>query len=109
ANYGDEVEVCKLDGTTLKQAGARQDPFVGKVIKNRYRVLSRLGSGGMGTVYLAEHLSIGRKIALKVLHKKYTEDEEFVRRFRREARVAASLNHPNLVTIHDFDQADEGS
>ncbi|MBI4490419.1 MAG: protein kinase [Deltaproteobacteria bacterium] len=108
-SYGDEVEVCKLDGAVLRVAGARQDPFIGQMVKGRYRVIRKLGEGGMGTVYLAEQVSIGRRVALKVLHGQYARDEEFVRRFRQEARLAASLGHHNVVTIYDFDQGDEGS
>ena len=108
-HYEDAVEVCKQDGATLRQTGDKQDPFIGKVIKGRYNVLKKLGEGGMGTVYLADQVSIGRKIALKVLHGQYARDEEFVRRFRTEARLAASLNHRNIMTVYDFDQADDGS
>ena len=108
-SYGDHVEVCKVDGATLRASGAQQDPFIGQMIKGRYQVMKKLGEGGMGTVYLAEQVSIGRKVALKVLHKQYARDEEFVRRFRHEARLAASLNHRNVITVYDFDQADDGS
>ena len=108
-NYGDEVDVCQMDGAMLKLFGVRQDPFLGKVIKSRYKVLRKLGEGGMGTVYLAEQMSIGRKVALKLLQGNYALDDEFVGRFRREARLAASLNHRYIVTIYDFDQGEDGS
>ncbi|MBI4523601.1 MAG: protein kinase [Deltaproteobacteria bacterium] len=108
-SYRDAVEVCEIDGTVLKEAGARQDILIGRVLKGRYRVLQKLGEGGMGTVYLAEQVTIGRKVALKVLHEKYVWDEEFVKRFRQEARLTASLNHPHVITIHDFDQIEDGS
>src|SRR4029077_18502477 len=78
-------------------------------IRGRYQVLSKLGEGGMGTVYLAEQMSVGRKVALKVLQGNYATDDEFIGRFRREARLAASLNHRNIVTVYDFDQSDDGS
>src|SRR5574341_2067380 len=99
-SYRDAVEVCEIDGAVLKEVGARQDVLIGRVLKGRYRVLQRLGEGGMGTVYLAEQVTIGRRVALKVLHEKYVWDEEFVKRFRQEARLAASLNHPHVITIH---------
>lgn len=108
-SYRDEVEVCEADGATLRVAGSKQDPFIGQTIKGRYRVMRKLGEGGMGTVYLAEQVSIGRRVALKVLHGQYARDEEFVKRFRHEARLAAALNHRNVITVYDFDQADEGS
>ena len=106
-NYGDDVQVCQMDGATLKIFGARQDPYVGKVIKNRYKVIKKVGEGGMGTVYLAEQMSVGRKVALKLLQGNYATDDEFIGRFRREARLAASLNHRHIVTVYDFDQGDD--
>jgi len=71
------------------------------IIDGRYRVLSRLGSGGMADVYLAEDQLLGRRLAVKVLHHHYAEDQEFVERFRREASSAARLSHPNIVGIFD--------
>ncbi|MDP2605715.1 MAG: protein kinase [Deltaproteobacteria bacterium] len=108
-SYDDLAEVCPVDGAILTEVGATQDKFIGKVIKGRYRVVKRLGAGGMGTVYLAEQLSIGRNVALKVLHGEFARDEEFIKRFRQEARLAATLSHRNVITVHDFDQADDGS
>jgi predicted Ser/Thr protein kinase len=108
-NYGDEVGVCEMDGATLRILGARQDRYLGKLIKGRYKVLKKLGEGGMGTVYLAEQMSVGRKVALKLLQGNYATDDEFIGRFRREARLAASLNHRNIVTVYDFDQSDDES
>jgi eukaryotic-like serine/threonine-protein kinase len=71
------------------------------VIDGRYRVLRRLGSGGMADVYAAEDRQLGRRVALKVLHRRFAEDEQFVERFRREASSAAGLQHPNIVAIFD--------
>jgi eukaryotic-like serine/threonine-protein kinase len=71
------------------------------IIDGRYRVLSRLGSGGMADVYLAEDQLLGRSLAVKVLHHHFAEDQEFVERFRREASSAAGLSHPNIVAIFD--------
>ena len=71
------------------------------VIDGRYRVLKRLGSGGMADVYCAEDAQLGRRVALKVLHRRYAEDPQFVERFRREASSAAGLQHPNIVGIYD--------
>jgi serine/threonine-protein kinase len=71
------------------------------IIDGRYRVLSRLGSGGMAEVYLAEDRLLGRQLAVKVLHHHFAEDQEFVERFRREASSAAGLSHPNIVAIFD--------
>ena len=71
------------------------------IIDGRYRVLSRLGSGGMADVYLAEDQLLGRQVAVKVLHHHFAEDQEFVERFRREASSAAALSHQNIVGIFD--------
>src|SRR5450631_2266715 len=71
------------------------------IIDGRYRVISRLGSGGMAEVYLAEDQLLGRNVAVKVLHHHCAEDQEFVERFRREASSAAGLSHPNIVAIFD--------
>jgi beta-lactam-binding protein with PASTA domain len=71
------------------------------VIDGRYRVLNRLGSGGMADVYCAEDTQLGRRVALKLLHSRFAEDEEFVERFRREASSAAGLQHPNIVGVFD--------
>jgi eukaryotic-like serine/threonine-protein kinase len=73
----------------------------GTVIDGRYEVLSRIGSGGMADVYLAQDRLLGRKLAVKVLHRHFAEDQEFVERFRREASSAAALSHPNIVGIFD--------
>jgi eukaryotic-like serine/threonine-protein kinase len=71
------------------------------IIDGRYRVISRLGSGGMAEVYLAQDQLLGREVAVKVLHHHFAEDQEFVERFRREASSAAALSHPNIVAIFD--------
>src|ERR1700736_3213833 len=73
----------------------------GTLIDGRYRIVSRLGSGGMADVYLAEDQLLGRRVALKLLHHRFAEDQEFVERFRREASSAAGLSHPNVVAVFD--------
>jgi serine/threonine-protein kinase len=71
------------------------------VVDGRYRVVERVGSGGMAEVWCAEDLQLGRKVALKLLHRRFAEDGEFVERFRREASSAAGLQHPNVVSVYD--------
>jgi beta-lactam-binding protein with PASTA domain/predicted Ser/Thr protein kinase len=71
------------------------------LIDGRYRVLNRIGSGGMADVWCADDTQLGRKVALKLLHPRFAEDEEFVERFRREASSAAGLQHPNVVGVFD--------
>ncbi len=73
----------------------------GAVVDQRYKIVSRLGSGGMADVYLAVDQQLGRQIALKLLHRRFAADPGFVERFRREAQAAASLQHPNVVSVYD--------
>jgi eukaryotic-like serine/threonine-protein kinase len=73
----------------------------GTIVDERYRIVARLGSGGMADVYLAEDNLLGRRVALKLLHHRFAEDQEFVERFRREASSAAGLSHPNVVAVFD--------
>src|SRR6266511_4585414 len=74
----------------------------GMLLNNRYQLLERLGSGGMSDVFRARDLMLERSVAIKVLHEDYSNDEAFQQRFRQEARAAANLSHPNIVTVHDF-------
>jgi beta-lactam-binding protein with PASTA domain len=71
------------------------------LVDGRYRILNRIGSGGMADVYCAEDTHLGRQVALKVLHRRFAQDQEFVERFRREASAAAGLQHPNVVNVFD--------
>lgn len=74
----------------------------GDLLNQRYQLLERLGSGGMAEVYRARDLMLERSVAIKVLRTDYSSDKEFQERFRQEARAAANLSHPNIVTVHDF-------
>src|SRR5262252_8548698 len=80
----------------------------GRVIAGNFRIERLLGKGAMGQVFLAEQLSLGKKVAIKVLHKHLQGDEALAKRFHREARAASSLNHPNSLQIIDFGQSDGG-
>src|ERR671917_1667552 len=77
------------------------DVAEGTVVDGRYRIKKRIGSGGMADVYCAEDSQLGRDVALKVLHRRFARDREFVERFRREASAAAGLQHPNVVSVFD--------
>jgi len=72
------------------------------LLNKRYRLLSPLGAGGMAVVYKAQDLALGRLVAVKILREPHTNDPEFLARFQQEARAAANLAHPNIVTVHDF-------
>lgn len=75
-----------------------------RVLNERYKLLGRIGSGGMSVVYRAQDLLLGRVVAVKMLHESFASDEDFLQRFRQEAYSAASLQHPNIVTVHDIGQ-----
>jgi eukaryotic-like serine/threonine-protein kinase len=82
------------------------DNIIGKLFDGRYRLERRIGAGGMADVYLAEDESLHRRVAIKILADRYTQDDGFVERFRREATAAAGLNHPNIVSIYDRGEAE---
>jgi serine/threonine protein kinase len=108
-NYADAFKVCDVDNATLVASRQAHALFADSVIKGRYRVLQKVGAGGMGTVYLAEHITLCRKVALKILDPSYGKDVEFVSAFGRAARVAANVSHRNLVSVVDFDNLEDGS
>ena len=87
---------------------APTDPMIGRTMCGRYRVQSRLGEGSMGAVYLAEHTSLRRKVAIKVLHRDLQVDEETLRRFQREGVAAGAVEHPNAIQIFDLDREADG-
>jgi len=82
--------------------------FVGSIVEDRYRVEAELGAGAMGAVYRARHIRVGRTVAIKVLHDHLVQDESMVARFEREAKIAARLEHPNLVGVIDIGTTDDG-
>jgi len=95
------------DSTIKRPTGS--DPLIGRVLDGKYKVLARVGGGGIGVVYRAEQLHTGAEVAIKVLHAQFVTDALFLERFRREARAAAKLNHPNIVRIYDFVEATDDS
>src|SRR5438128_2514104 len=79
---------------------AMSDTRIDKVFDGRYRVVRKLGTGGMANVYLAEDQELGRRVAIKMLYDRHAQDDQFVERFRREAKNSAGLSHPNIVSIY---------
>src|SRR2546428_6036291 len=84
---------------------AVQDTLIGSLVDGRYRIQRKLGAGGMANVYLAEDQELGRRVAIKILNERHANDDQFVERFRREAKNAAGLSHPNIVSIYDRGEA----
>src|SRR5690349_11263498 len=82
------------------------DSMEGKVLGNRYELLEKIGGGGMAVVYKAKCRLLNRYVAVKILRKDFINDEEFVKRFLIEAQAAASLSHPNIVSIYDVGHED---
>ncbi len=85
---------------------AVSDTLIGTVFDGRYRIVRKLGAGGMANVYLAEDQELGRRVAIKILDDRHAADDSFIERFRREAKNAAGLSHPNIVSIYDRGEAE---
>src|SRR5262245_17192765 len=85
---------------------AVSDTLIGTVFDGRYRIIRKLGAGGMADVYLAEDQELGRQVAIKILNDRHAADDSFIERFRREAKNAAGLSHPNIVSIYDRGEAE---
>jgi eukaryotic-like serine/threonine-protein kinase len=99
--WEDKVLFCPLDGQPLVEK-VHQDPFIGALLDNKYRLTEKIGEGGYGTVYKATHIEIDSTVAVKILHPHLAADKLTIERFRREARAAAQIRHPNAVVVTDF-------
>src|SRR5687768_2052576 len=97
--YDDPLERCPADGEPLVSA---TDPLIGRTVGGRYRLISRIGAGGMSSVYLARHVLIDRIVAVKSLRRDLAQDPKQRDRFIREARAVNRINHDNIVEITDF-------
>ncbi len=105
--YPDTVKFCPVDGSTLRSKNPTAD-LVGQVIADRYAIIRKLGEGGMGAVYLGEHVKMGRKSAIKVMNPSMANDPDAISRFNREASNASRISHPNVCQIYDFGETPEG-
>ena len=99
--------MCPNDGSSLHDSADDTD-LVGSVIADRYHIKAKLGQGGMGAVYLAEHVRMGQEVAIKVASRQLASDPEAIARFTREARNAARIKHPNVCGVHDFGETSSG-
>ena len=106
--YELDQRFCPRDGSTLKQQGGTTGDLVGTIIADRYSVIRKLGEGGMGTVYLAEHVKMGRKSAVKVMNPGMVHDTDAIARFNREASNASRINHANVAAVYDFGETSDG-
>ena len=97
----DQLLFCPFDGQTLVSI-EQGDRFIGLVLEDKYRIDEKVGEGGMGKVYRGTHILMDHTVALKILHPHLSSDQIAVERFRREARAAASIRHPNAVAVTDF-------
>ena len=104
--YDEATGFCSKDGTPLvAQSDAN---LIGKTVGGRYKVIQQLGEGGMGQVYLAEHVRMKRKSAIKIMRPALVHEPEALQRFTREAENASKISHPNVASIFDFGETDEG-
>jgi len=104
--YDAEQRFCPRDGSTLRAPPGSD--LVGSVVADRYLIIKRIGEGGMGQVYLAEHVKMKRKSAVKVMHQGMVHDQDAIQRFNREASNASSIQHPNVAAIYDFGETSDG-
>jgi serine/threonine-protein kinase len=111
SEYGDEAAFCSRDRSPLRPSApdaANTPGLVGQLVGDRYQVERRIGEGGMGEVYLARHVLIGRACALKVLSPQVSQDPDAVIRFNREATNASRISHPNVCAVYDFGLTADG-
>src|SRR5436190_20825284 len=107
SEYPASERFCPRDGTALRTVGGDTD-LVGSIIADRYHVMRKLGEGGMGQVYLVEHVKMGRQSALKVMNPAMVKDADAISRFNREAANASRINHPHVASVYDFGETPDG-
>jgi serine/threonine-protein kinase len=108
ASYPVDYAVCPRDATPLYGGEGGDDPLIGTILGDTYEVLRRLGEGGMGRVYEARHVRLGRRFAVKVLHLMFADDRDALARFRREATAAAAIVSPYVAQVVDINATRDG-
>jgi len=101
--------VCPDDGTLLKEKIPSEEQAIGRVVDGKYRIDGFLKRGGMGSVYRGTHVLLNKPVAIKLIRPELVGSHDIVERFLREARAAAKLSHPNIVTVHDLGQEPDGT
>lgn len=109
ARYESGAKFCQFDGQVLVEGNPDDDPYIGRTLLDQFHIEEVLGSGGMGTVYRAHQQSVDRDVAIKILHPELIQNPDAVRRFKREAKVSTSLDHPNIVRVFLFGQLPDDS
>ncbi|MFA7336151.1 MAG: serine/threonine-protein kinase [Candidatus Obscuribacterales bacterium] len=104
--YSPEMERCPDDNSLL--AVVRRDPFIGKLIADKYQIVEVLGMGGFATVYKAEQKGLRRSVAIKILHAEFVDKPDKIRRFQHEAESISTLVHPNVAAVYDYGVLPEG-
>jgi serine/threonine protein kinase len=110
STYPDDFSLCPRDGAHLTVQATETEAQLAAGLSRRFRLVRRLGKGGMGTVFLAEQIGVGnRPVALKVLNRKLLDDPDFLLRFQNEAGSTGRIHHPNVVSIYESAQSDDGT
>lgn len=97
-----KIVLREVEASLKTELYEAEDPEIGRVLADRYRLETLLGEGGIGRVYAGTHLKLGRRVAIKILHEAYRENEALTKRFEREAMVLSALSHPNVVNVIDY-------
>ena len=107
--FASKERVCPDDGSLLKDKVPSEEQAIGRTLDGKYRIDGFLKRGGMGSVYRGTHVLLNKPVAIKLIRPELVTSQDIVERFLREARAAAKLSHPNIVTVHDLGQTEDGT
>jgi serine/threonine-protein kinase len=107
--FASNERICPSDGSVLKDKVSIEDQAIGRTLDGKYRIDGFLKRGGMGSVFRGTHVLLNKPVAVKLIRPELVTSQDIVERFFREARAAAKLSHPNIVTVHDLGQTDDGT